>query len=389
MLRSKSLGMSLSRRAGFGRSFLAGIASLWAPQAVQSHNLLVTQGEVVIDECQATVELEVAMEDFAHWYGVGADSSDEISLESLRGLVERHALALHRIFVIRDASGNALPSDPLATHLDWPGKNFIKMEDLQSLSATYRTQFRYPCAPRFLTFQLLMANDCPSIFWQTVLSVHGTEGGRGRTLRLTSRGNAETIELLWSDKPPRPQSNAGLERTCSIEGVDGLTQICAEINVDMESIDVRVVIPLMLLQTWFVLDGNDDEFLDAEEQRSASGKIKSLLADALSVESEGCKYAGEIVGIAFVPIDAEEADPLVENQRISQFTGRVSARLRYGPVAAIEQADFQWNLFNNAVFSVGATIGNDRSAVAHQFSTSRPRYRWSRGVTPPGVLPIP
>ncbi len=347
-------------------------------QVALGHTLLVTQGEVVVEECRASVELDVAFEDLVHWYGVGPDSNGFIPTRALADIVERHALALHRIFMIRDSAGIPLPSEPFGVHFEPPADTLITLGTLRSLRAKYTTTFSYPRAPRFLTFQLLMGNDCPSVFWQTLLSVHGGQDEGGRVLRLTSRGNAETVELLWRDERASLAPSATQGDSCSGEGAASLKQICADIHVGTETIEAQITIPLTLLQTWLVQADHDEGSLTPDEQKSATSEIRSLLADALSVESQGRKYSGDILGITFLPLEARNRDSPVENQRVSLLTGRVKALIRFGPFATLEQTDFQWNLFNNAVLSVSATFDGSDPVVRHEFSTYQPKYHWQR-----------
>lgn len=375
MPRNESRGVPLSRGIRWW-PFFGAIAFIISSQVALAHTFLITHGDVLVEECRASVELEVPVEDFVHWYGLGPDANGAISLQSFRNIVERHAFGLHRIFMIRDAEGNPLPSDPFSTSFDWPSTDLVIWGNLRSLPLKYATQFSYPCAPRFLTFQLSMGSDCPGVFWQSILSVRGAAADdQGRVLRLTSQGNVETVDLIWSDKQGRVASNSS-ESTCFDGGVAGLQSICAEINIQSASVEVRIAIPLALLQTWLVLTQNEDEFLDLVEQQMVAGKVRNLLADAVSVECEGYKYSAEIMEIGFLPLGAKH--PTGERKRVSLLTGRLSARLGFGPIIGLDQADFQCNLFNNAVHSVTAIIGVDNAAIRHEFSGYRPRYHWQR-----------
>jgi len=341
------------------------------------HTLLLTPGEVVVEECGASVELEISLEDFIHWYGVGPDSDGFMFTQSVDAILERHSLALHRIFMIRDAGGSPLSSEPFHFHFDWPAENRITFGDLRSLRAKYRTRFSYPCGPRFLTFQLSMADENPGLFWQAVLRIHGTAEEDGRVLRLTSRGNTETIELVWNEKRAVLVRGSEGALACSGDGVAGLKQICADINIGKESVEVRISIPLALIQTWLSADRNNDEIVDQQEQKSVGNEMESLLARALFLEADGRKHSSQITGVAYLSLDAK--DVTGASNQVSLHTGRVIARLRFGPFAALDQADFQWNLFNNAVLSVVANVVSDRAAVSHELSTFQPRFRWQGG----------
>lgn len=258
----------------------------------------------------------------------------------------------------------------------------VTFNDMRSLRATYSTKFSYPAAPHFLTFQLSMDGDCPSVFWQAIFSVHVHGQERVRMIRLTSRGNTETVELRGNDGDVSivPGDAAlGSLPTCGGEGAAGVITPCAYIDFGMKSIEVRITMPLALLQTWIALAAGD-ELLGPERQKSARTAIERLLIPALSVESDGRKYVAQVKSVAFLSIDENEIDPRAEDKACSLLTGRLVTRLHIETSNVLEQADLQWNLFNGAVFSATAVISGNGPTVLHEFSTYQPNYHWQRGL---------
>jgi hypothetical protein len=363
--------------------FGAGLVASLLGRTVFGHTLLLSQANAVIDENSVSIELEVSTEDFVHWYGLPGNPDSRFSAQSVRDIAERHAMALHQILNVRDAAGKRLPSEDVRIHFDVPATSSLTINDLRDLRAAYTTKFSYPSEPRFLTFQLLMDGDYPSVFWQVVLGVHSPGKNQGRTIRLTSRGNAETVEFIWNDGRANVVSGeipTVFSPSCGVEGATSLSEPCVNIDFGMKSIDVQITMPLALLQTWLALTAGDDEFLAPDEQESARTAIEQLLIPALSVESDERRHVAVVANISFLSIDEKETDPHAEKKSYSLLTGRLVARLRFEMPNALKQADLHWNLFNNVVLSATAVISGNGPTVLHEFSTYQPNYHWQRGL---------
>ena len=128
-MRQIDLTSAPDQRRLYWSALRVGLATIVTSQSALGHALLFSRGKVVVDQCQASFELEIAAEDFVHWYGIRPDAEGSISMRSLQDAAERHALALHRIVVIRDAAGNELMSQPFQAILDVPRLEFIQWEE--------------------------------------------------------------------------------------------------------------------------------------------------------------------------------------------------------------------------------------------------------------------
>ena len=363
------------RRALLGRWVFAAPLVGAAAQPVLGHTLLVAHGDVMIESCSATVELEISAEDLEHWYRMERGSDGGVSVPSLRSILERHGRTLHQILVIRDADGRPLPSEPFDFQLDESDDEVIGAESWRALRVKYATRITYPSFPRFLTFQLWMAGEFPSVYWQTYFNVHGIVEAPGCVLRLTSRGNAETVEISWEGGQARilPQSSPG--SVTNRLGLSGLRGISAEIDIGDLDFEIRVEIPLAMLSTWLTLPGHD-EFLDMDEQRSVRLALENLLRPALSIESGGRELEAKVGGVLFRSLEGREAESPVH--RVSLVTGRVTGIIRFRAEKSLEKAQLRWNLFNHAVLSVDGVIQGDGRTIRHTFSTYEPAYQWRR-----------
>ena len=143
---------------------------------------------------------------------------------------------------------------------------------------------------------------------------------RGHTL-LTSRGNAETVALSWQDgratvlTDDTPQT-AGSCVPCTDRGVGRLHEVCADMDISEASVEVLVMLPLPLVETWMMLPTRDGEFLDPSEQRACGEALPALMRGALSVESDGRSVVPELVEFRFVPPCAGINRRGVVNERV-------------------------------------------------------------------------
>jgi len=349
---------------------LVAIGLVFAAAPAHGHTLLMTRGEAVIHADHVAVELQVAAEDLLHWQAISPDADGRISLLSLGDAAERHAATLQRVFVIREAKGNRLTCEPFRAEPSWRSESSADLHELRKLHATYRSICAWSTAPRFLTFQLLMTGSDIGVLWQVVLAVHGADAGHAQALRLTSRGNAETVEIAWRGGQAEILAAriAGECTACADRGVARLKELCADIDIADEAIVVRLSIPLPLLQTWITLPNSDGEFLDQDSVKEAA---YALAARAVAVEFNGKLVAAEVGDLRFVSLDRQSSS-------ISLWTGRMSAQLRFRGVVDADRVGLHWNLFNSAVVTATAFIRSDGGCSEHEFSTYQPFHDWHR-----------
>jgi hypothetical protein len=348
------------------------IGLVFTAATARGHTLLMTRGEAVIHTDHIAIELQLAAEDLLHWQSISLQADGAIPLVSLREAAERHATTLHDVFVIRDALGNRLVCKPYDTELPWRGEGGIDLHELRKLQATYNSTCAYAAAPRFLTFHLMMRGADIGIHWQVVLAVRGDGESHPQAIRLTSRGNVETIQIAWAGEGAEvfPQHVDGPEcEACDRRGTAWLKELCADIVIQNDDVYVQLSIPLPLLNTWISLPSRDGEFLNRAEQDSVMEAASALVAGAFTVELDGRPLPAEVVQLRLVPLTGSAP-------RLSLWTGRLAADLRFRSKSTLKQPGMRWKLFNNAVVTGKAAIRNDRSCLEHEFTTYQPLFEW-------------
>lgn len=364
---------SCGRRRGAARRCAALAVWLTASPMVWGHNVMVSRGQFVVNAQHVDVQLEVAAEDMLHWYDLSPGPAGKISIPALREAAEEFALQLGEVLVIRAADGRRLPVECRPPQLAWPATGETDLAAITGWSATFRLRYVIGGAPDLLILQIRAGAMPVETPWQVVLSARGAFAGDGPVLRLTSRGNAELVELSWKDSRPRIELAGSLRdvTACAGLGVRRFQEICVEANIGESHVDATVVIPLALLNTWFSVPAGPDGLLHELQQRQVIEAAGELMGRSLAVSLDGRAAEAELRS---VEIDAAAS----QAGEISLWSSCVRASIRFAGPRRFEQVSFSWRLFNAAVLSARFIPCARGVCIPHELSTYRPTVKWQR-----------
>jgi len=142
-------------------------------------------------------------------------------------------------------------------------------------------------------------------------------------------------------------------------------------DVSEASVEVLLMLPLPLVETWMMLPTHDGEFLDPSEQRACGEALRALMRGALSVESDGRSDVPELVEFRFVPLERTRAESAAGDAPVSLWTGQVLAHLRFRSESSLSHASLRWALFNSAVLSAQTILRGDGTCTEHEFTGLR------------------
>lgn len=334
--------------------FAAALVFLLIDRTVLGHQLSASTGTVVVGDERITVSQEVPAEDFLHHDPSAMGRSEKCSaawLQSARTLYEPVVLAS---LVIRDAEGARLSGRVHSSVITAPREDSFDWILLRHIRATYVLEYATP-PQRFLTFQQHSGDGSPRAVSQLALDVRRAGERQGRLIRLTSRGNAETLEFP-----------AGVRE-------DRFKTVSSIIRAADAGLSVEIHVPLVLLETWRPVMRLDPDFLEPAEQAAACEGLAVYFTDVNRVCFDGVDTAGELMEIAFLPPEADALAGRSEPQRLSAWTARAAVLTRYQPTYPFATTEFTWGLFNNAVLSSPAFIFDGECGIEHEFSTYDPR----------------
>lgn len=240
-----------------------------------------------------------------------------------------------------------------------------------------------PAPQTLLTFQFKGEEPPARIPSQIVLLVRGPDQTEGSTLRLTSRGNAETVELCWNSNGAAVVGPASLNSggACAADEERGparFKDVFAEFDLGEQGVSARVLIPLPLLQTWIELQQRCEDYLEPDEQRKAVPALRDLLRHAIWAEIDGKPVSPASVDLMILHADGRRTDPSNAAVPAGMWTARLEACLHLSTVDDADRVILRWRLFNNAVLRASAAIRVDGLCREHDLTTYYPIYEWKR-----------
>lgn len=365
MPRRKPLNASLRRRPLSNRlrfdltMFGALLTWCWTLQT-DAHGILVSRGAIEFSAERMAISLEVDAEDFLHLYGLGPDRNGQFDRRDLADSAHRYSEVLEAILAVYNADGTRLPAQAAPPAIDWPRNGSIEFDELRRLRVRYALAYPLPPETRFLTFQIVPLGDGFTLPLQFVLNAAPTAGNSPCSLRLTSGGNSETVALDDSD-------NTGF--ATAVRRINHLKEISAEVRLDEHHLQVKVVVPVPLLETFLPIPRQFPGILSPSELHAAMPEIIRLFSNALTVQVEDRIVPVEIVKCGWLSLDSAE---LRQDRPINALTGRLSVALRAHVPPAVAPPKLRWSLFNPVVLSVAVTIHSANPTEEHALTTYAP-----------------
>lgn len=354
--------------------FAAFVAAIAGHRDALAHTLLVSRGTATVHADHVTVEIEVDAEDILHSPDAPTDDPPDGWRATFEKWVVERAAVLSETIILRDGQGRRLPADPYVPHTP-PGLAALEPDQhgLRALRIHYRADYR-PIAPlRHLSFQAGPGRAASIGLWQLVCAVRGAGQSDARIVRLTSRGNVETVRIDRTDDGRVVVSGDGRDARDCFEWLgDGL---CAEIRAAEDGVHARVEVPLPLLSTWVALPTSDGEYLTVAEQRRVVEALPESWTSPISVRVDDAELLAQPPRFRWVPSDF---DLLVEGEpaEVSIWNGRFQVEVFFPFRVPPKDLEMQWNLFNNAVPTVRAFLLDESTSAEHTFSTYAPGFHW-------------
>lgn len=353
-----------SPRVGLIIAAIAAVAGPYGGHAALAHSLLVSRGDAVITSDDVRVTIDVFAEDFLHYEPLQVDADGSLDLAELTAAAERHGVALAGELTVIDGRGARLACVTTTTHPGWSDNGRVSREELRSLRTRYDLTFRLLTPTPVLTFRSVGSGIRTGVQSQCVLRAGCADSDVHRTLRLTSGGNAEGVELEWSGSTPR------LVESTSVSGHSDLlmpfdphgplrfNDVCLDVSLDDEAARATVYIPLPLWESFQPVTRADENRLGADEIDALLRNAAERLRGALAVAGD----PGDTDWPFVVTVDSPHISTIGDARTVDTI-GSISfwsARLivRYEPRTLRDghAPDLSWNLYNELVMSAEAVV---------------------------------
>lgn len=338
-------------------------------QSVFAHAVSISHGSVLVHPDRIRLELKIAAEDFAHYYGIGIMQRLPWSLESLEWAADRHGHSLVDAMVIRNGQGERLPGRLVSKLMTPLREGPLNPDQIRSLEIIYVIEYANLHSPGLLSFQLLPITGSPGLLSQSCLNVRLSGTDESRSIRLTSGGNVETLQFSWPRDGSRPTITGPLE---------GLKSVLARMEIAGDELRFEVDVPLPLLETFVPFDRVNREFIEVEDQRAAESRLQSFFLGRNDISIDGRLSVPDSAGVVWLEPGSSESTRSTFPRRLGVWTTRVRWSQRFELNKAPTSVTLHWDLFNAAVLQAEITLQSDNSRSIHRVSTYAPALHWTR-----------
>lgn len=366
------------------RAIMGGVALaallVAAPSVAIGHAFLHTRGVVSVTGERLEITLDVEAEDVLHFGDVRVDAADRVNTDELVAALRRHRDRLASGIAVMDEHGTHAVSRIADEPFEVPPGESLTVDALRQLRLPVHLTYTTTGRPRWLTLRALPESELGRVPWQAGLAVRAGDAQR-RSIRLTSGGNAETIELERTGPPAVVVASAGAASSACQCGrsLSNDPERFREILADLQSFDngllVRVSVPVPVLETWERIARVDGDVLTAGERDSALAAGTGRVARSVTVIVDGRERVGEVVSSGFAP--AGESAGAVDASS-SVWTTRLVTELQFPTDAPGEIAVIHWSLFNSAVVRARVTV-HRLDACSERFLTTYDPMVWPAG----------
>jgi len=366
---------------------LRGIAALAAIQSsLHAHGLLRATGQAVIESNRVVVTFDVSAEDFQHLHALAPSRDGTVSIESIRSAARAHADELTALLELWDQAGERLLGEPFRWEISGPPRPTIPWMQLRTMRIRYHAAYGLPTRTRLLTLRMDPAEQSVALARQWVIDVRGCDAGSSQTVQLTSRGNAEIVELEWSDLGPhlRVPSSVPNEKLACAPGKDQQAARHREIFVDIEilpeALDIRVTVPLPLLSTWLPVRRRVEGRVEPDEQAAVLAAAQALMRAVLDVDADGKPLSAASSELSLVGTSPQQDDHPGSSKPVGYFASHLEIHQRMATPNSVERWSFVWRLMNSAVVSARVAIHDDGQCAEGDFSSYAPKLVWEHNL---------
>lgn len=379
---------------------VAAFVLIYFTARASAHQLSVIRGLAEISPTRLVMSLQAPAEDLRHHPAISSNDA-AFSEDWFREQAARYGERLIRRLRVYGPDGKssigtltsvAYP-DPSSLGTDWTQR--------RSLSITFALEYEFSSPPAWLTFRWLADVMDYGLRSQIALLVRGPGDSLGRTIRLTSGGNTETLLFDWNPPDRTPlgvgHDETGLIRHAGVEPrcPDPFKSVCIVAGGLDSDLVLHVRLPFTILETWTPIPRKDDDFLDADEQAVACEAVARLLSTRVVAHRAGFPARFQVTEQGLLMPTESTPHPAGFHPQLSVWSTRLAASLRLNPNPRNAQTisrstpptqawlwasgqrfqpiHLDWDLFNNGVLDAHLTASNGHGWTEHLLTTYAPR----------------
>jgi hypothetical protein len=261
------------------------------------------------------------------------------------------------------------------------------------MATTIEYHLEYPLArpPTHLTFQQKFGGSAMMIpaLVTLVVTREGLPPEPG--VRVPGEEGVETVAFDWNETS-RPAANDYAAAKAREEqkrkqsmGISSYSATYTFVYIENEEVRVEILMPLLTLEMWQPVARTHADFLDVPEQLAAQRLLEKFFTGQNEMKVDGLVVKPKLDRLDFYGVDFTDFAARAAPRRLSAWTARVGAILKYPAKGAPGHLELKWTLFNNEMLVARAVIFAYDKGTRFTFSPTEPFFKWAN----PGAPPLP
>ncbi|MGO8698938.1 MAG: hypothetical protein ACLQVY_14585 [Limisphaerales bacterium] len=371
---------------------MALLALVLAAPRLSAHPISLITLEALVHRDKMEVKIAVMPEDFLLVYGLAANGQSRLATPDIVKCAEKHKRFLLDGLIARDSEGNRLAGKVTRVELPPLPGDGLPVTDLMATTIEYHLEYALARPPTHLSFQQNFGGGAMMIPAVVTLVVTREGLPPEAGMRVPGEEGVQTVAFDWNETSRPSAANdyaAAKAREAQKReqnmGISSYSATYTFVYIENDEVRVEILMPLLTLEMWQPVARANADFLDVPEQLAARRVLEQFFTGQNEVKIDGLWVKPKLDRLDFYGVDFTDFAARAAARRLSAWTARVGAILRYPTKGAPGHIELKWTLFNNEMLAARAVIFAYDKGTRFTFSHTEPVFKWDN----PGAPPLP
>jgi len=368
--------------------------------SLEAHPISLSTVVANVETNRVKVEMKILVEDLMLFQEIQPNKDQLLAADALKAASDKHHQFLLDYFQIRTIDGKAIPGKVVSTDTKEIPETGVMLDAVMSTSIYYELEFALDSPPQFLTFSQNFGGDSnplPSVMDLIVLQ---NSARLGYPVQISPM-NPHSTELDWENPPTndrkswRQRRELMKQRREDLLGITSYSTTYSYVYITDTEVRHEILVPLLTLETWFPIDRQQADFLEVEEQESATKSVEAFFQDHASVLIDGIQVPAKVDRVDFYGLDFRDFAQRSTKKRVGIHNARAGIILSYAAKQPPQKLKLTWETFNQHTPLLNSVVYDHKDTGFRQFFTpAEPSFEWENKADPSvavasAILPTP
>ena len=360
--------------------------------SLEAHPISLSTVVANVETNRVKVEMKILVEDLMLFQQIQPNKDQLLTAEALKAASDQHHQFLLDYFQVRTVDGNAVPGKVISTDTKEIPDTGVTVDAVMSTSIYYELEFALETSPQFLTFSQNFGGDSnplPSVMDLIVLQ---NSARLGYPVQISPQ-NPHSTELDWENPPTndrkswRQRRELMKQRREDLLGITSYSTTYSYVYITDTEVRHEILVPLLTLETWFPIDRQNADFLEVEEQESATISVEAFFQNHASVLIDGIQVPAKVDRVDFYGLDFRDFAQRSTKKRVGIHNARAGIILSYAAKQPPQKLKLTWETFNQHTPLLNSVVYDHKEPGFRQFFTpAEPSFEWENKAEPSAAV---